>query len=59
MSQIQTTPTRRPRTTVPVAPRIHDTELVDEMKDFLDEVDAILEDNVLETVRLFRQRGGQ
>lgn len=55
----QTSTTRRPPDISTPAPAVHDTELVDSMSDFLDEVDAILEDNVLETVRLFRQKGGQ
>lgn len=58
MSQARQTSTHRPPTTKPVAPVIHDTELVDEMQDFLDEVDAILEEEDGFLLR-FRQRGGQ
>lgn len=57
--QQRSTPTRRPPTTIPTSRNAHDAELVDEMEDFLDEVDALLEENALETVRRYRQRGGQ
>lgn len=57
--QTQKTLTRRPPTTMPKERSAHDAELVDSMSDFLDEVDAILEENVLEVVRTFRQKGGQ
>lgn len=57
--QTRPTPTRRPPTTIPKERSAHDAELVDEMSEFLDEVDGILEENVLETVRLFRQKGGE
>ena len=33
--------------------------LVDETDDFLDEVDALLEENALEVLRTYVQRGGQ
>jgi hypothetical protein len=50
-------PERRPPTTVPAERRAHDTELVDEMDDFLNEVDALLEDQ--EWLLRYRQKGGQ
>lgn len=54
---------RRPPTTKAVAPPVerkaHDAELIDEMDDLLDEIDRALEDNALETVRLYRQHGGE
>ena len=52
-------PRRRPPTTTPVAPKVHDTELVDEMQDLLDEIDQVLEENALEVTRTYRQKGGQ
>jgi ubiquitin-like protein Pup len=57
---VQTTRTdRRPPTTKAITPKIHDTELVDDMDVLLDEIDSVLEENVLETLRLFVQKGGQ
>lgn len=57
---MQTTqPTRRPPTTTAIAPKIHDVELVDELDALLDDIDSVLEENAIETVRLYRQRGGQ
>ena len=59
MSQTTTQPQRRPPTTKPVAPVVHDTHLVDEMQELLDAIDEALEDNALEVTRRFRQRNGQ
>jgi ubiquitin-like protein Pup len=57
---MQTTqPPRRPPTTRPVTPKAHDTELVDTMDDLLDDIDAILKENAIETMRAYRQTGGQ
>lgn len=52
-------PHRRPPTTTSGTPVIHDTELVDEMDALLDEIDSVLEENALETVRMYIQKGGQ
>ena len=57
MSQTRQSPNRRPPTTKPVTPAVHDSELIDEMSEFLDEVDAVLEDQ--EHLVSFRQKGGQ
>lgn len=51
--------TRRPPTMVPTTRSVHDAELVDDMGEFLDEIDAILEENALEVTRRYRQKGGQ
>lgn len=51
--------TRRPPTTIPTERATHDAELVDDMGDLLDEIDAVLENNALEVTQKFRQRGGQ
>lgn len=58
MSQTTSRP-RKPPTTTPVAPKIHDAHLVDEMDELLDEIDEVLEENVIETLRAYRQKGGQ
>ena len=50
-------PRRRPPTITTPAPAAHETELVDEMGEFLDEVDALLEDQ--DWMLCFRQKGGQ
>lgn len=55
--QKTTKPGRRPPTTIPTQRTVHDTELVDEMDSFIDEVDALLEDQ--EWMLTFRQKGGQ
>lgn len=52
-------PRRRPPTTIPTQRTAHDTEIVDEMGALLDEIDGILEENAVETVRMYVQRGGQ
>lgn len=52
-------PHRHPPTTAHVAPAVHDSAIIDSMDDLLDEIDSVLEDNALETVRLYRQRGGE
>lgn len=52
-------PRRRPPTVSTPTPAAHDTQLVDEMDTLLDEIDAVLEENVLETLRAFRQKGGE
>jgi ubiquitin-like protein Pup len=57
--QKATRPDRRPPTTVPTHRQVHDAELVDSMDDFLEEVDALLEENVVEVLRAYVQRGGQ
>jgi hypothetical protein len=54
--QKTTRPERRPPTTVPTGRTAH-AELVDEMDDFLDEVDALLKNQ--EWLLRFRQKGGQ
>lgn len=59
MSQARSSVTRRPPGVSTPVPAAHDTELVDEMSDFLDEVDALLEENALEVVRRYRQKGGE
>lgn len=59
MSQTRTSPPRRPPTISTPQPAAHDSTLIDEMDELLDEIDSVLEDNVLETLRAFRQRGGQ
>jgi ubiquitin-like protein Pup len=51
--------TRRPPTTTPAGPTVHDTHLVDEMDQLLDDIDAALEENALEITRTYIQRGGQ
>ena len=50
-------PQRRPPTTVPKERSAHDAELVDEMSEFLDEIDSLLEDQA--HLMRFRQKGGQ
>lgn len=50
-------PKRRPPIAIPKERSAHDAELVDDMADLLDEIDAILEDQ--EHLRRFRQRGGE
>lgn len=57
--QVRPRPERRPPTTIPTARTVHDAELVDTMDDLLEEIDHILEENVLEVVRRFRQKGGE
>ena len=52
-------PERRPPTKVPTERTVHDAELVDEMGEFLDEIDGLLEENALEVVRSYRQRNGE
>ena len=59
MSQKTKQPKRRPPTTIPTQRAAHEAELVDDMAEFLDEVDAILEENELEVVRTFRQKPGE
>lgn len=59
MSQAHKNASRRPPTVSTPTPAAHDTTLVDQMDELLDEIDQVLEDNVLETLRQFRQRGGQ
>lgn len=57
MQTSKSQPKRKPPTTIPTQRTQHDAELVDEMADFIDEVDAILEDNALEVTRRYRQKG--
>jgi len=57
--QTRKTTTRRPPTTVPSSRSVHDAELVDEMQDLIDEIDDILEENALEVMRTYRQKGGE
>lgn len=57
----QTTTVYRPTPTnpsvpVPAEPR---AAAIEDLDDFLDEVDGLLEDNALEVVRAFVQRSGQ
>lgn len=52
-------PRRRPPTISTPIPATHDTTIVDEMAELLDEIDGVLEENVVETVRMYIQRGGQ
>lgn len=52
-------PERRPPTRVPTERTQHDAELVDEMGELLDAIDDLLEENALEVVRCYRQRGGE
>lgn len=52
-------PERRPPTRVPTERTVHDAELVDEMGELLDAIDDLLEENALELVRAYRQRGGE
>lgn len=59
MPRTTSQPTRRPPSTKPIAPAIHDTTLVDEMDELLDAIDECLEENALEVTRRFRQKGGQ
>lgn len=42
----------------PAVPAVRDTAIED-LDDFLDDIDACLEENELEVVRAFVQRGGQ
>jgi ubiquitin-like protein Pup len=51
-------PPRRPPTTRPVAPKAHDTELVDTMDDLLAEIDGVLNEEE-EFLSRYQQRGGQ
>lgn len=59
----QETKVYRPTPTNPTKtepqPQPSATDLVEEIDDFLDEVDTCLEENALETLRTFVQRGGQ
>ena len=57
--QTITGPDRQPSTSVPHERRTEDTRILDDADQILDEIDALLEDNVLEVVRTFRQRGGE
>lgn len=57
MSQITSRPNRKPPTTAPAAPVVHDTELIDEMDALLRDIDELLEDQ--EHLLRFRQRGGE
>lgn len=57
--QKTTRPNRKPPTTIPTQRHAHDAELVDEMTELLDEIDGILEENAIETIRAYRQRSGQ
>lgn len=59
MSQTASRPNPKPPTTSTAKPTIHDTHLVDEMDALLDDIDSVLEENALEVVRAYRQRGGQ
>lgn len=52
-------PIRHPPTSIPHERRTEDTEVLDDADQILEEIDTILEDNVLEVVRTFRQKGGQ
>lgn len=54
-SSYQPTPTNP---NVPAVPATRDTAIED-LDDFLDDIDACLEENELEVVRAFVQRGGQ
>jgi ubiquitin-like protein Pup len=49
------TPTNPP----PAAPQPSGSTTVQDSDDLLDEIDACLEENALEVVRAFHQRGGQ
>lgn len=49
--------TRRPPTTVPVAPKVHDAEIIDESDELMDEIDRLLEDTTV--THEYRQRGGE
>jgi ubiquitin-like protein Pup len=44
--------------TTPAAPQVRESAIED-LDDFLDEVDDLLETNALEVVRAYTQRGGQ
>lgn len=57
MVRAQQRSSRRPPTTMPRERADHDAELIDDMGDFLDEVDALLEDQ--EWMTRYRARGGQ
>ena len=59
MSLTRPTRTRRPPTVSAPTPAAHDTTLVDEMGELLDEIDSVLEENALEVTRTYRQRGGE
>lgn len=63
MTQAQTetaTDRRRlPGSAVPTKRKPADAELIADTGDFLDEVDELLEENDLEVVQRYRQRGGQ
>lgn len=43
---------------MPAVPAVRETAIED-LDDFLDEIDDLLETNALEVVRAYRQRGGQ
>ena len=59
MPQASRPKTHRPPGVSTPVPAAHDTELLDEMDAFLDEVDALLESNILETVQQYVQKGGE
>ena len=43
----------------PAEPQVRESAAIEDVDDFLDEVDDLLETNALETVRTYVQRGGQ
>ena len=51
----------RPTPTNPntVAPQPSSSTTVEDIDDLLDDIDAVLEENALEVVRAYHQRGGQ
>lgn len=59
MSQTQKPQPTRPNTTYATATRTSAAPIVEEADDWLDAIDEALEENVLEVVRTFRQKGGQ
>lgn len=46
--QTQPIPQRRPPTTIPRERSAHDAELVDEMKELLDAIDGVLDENAMD-----------
>jgi ubiquitin-like protein Pup len=58
----QETTSYRPTPTnpnTPTAPQVRESAAIEDLDDFLDEVDDLLEENALEVTRAYVQRGGQ
>lgn len=59
MSQKTVRPERKPPTTIPTERKQHEIEIVDELDALLDEIDGVLEENTLEVLQTYHQRGGE